>query len=314
MPTDTLTPGTLGYVALGYASRHIKVFPLWHAVNGICQCKDGPACGNPGKHPRTRNGVTTASNREAQIETWWSMWPQANIGLPAGDNGLAVIDVDPRHGGDLALDKLVTWCHEKHRIDLMNTRVVRTGSGGLHLYYRQPPGGIKTAANTFGAPGLDTRGRGGYVISPPSRHANGQPYEVISGDTQLARWPAVLTPLMSPRPAPAPERRAALSAAGSQGAGTRWAQAALKDECDVLRALPLGEGHAKNQALNTAAYKLGRRVASGYLDEAGVVDALLDVARAWPGHGERELLATVRSGIQAGKGNPHPGPATRGAP
>jgi hypothetical protein len=309
VPTDTM-PLHLGQAALQYAARSLRVFPLWHTIRGVCVCHDGPACGNPGKHPRTRYGVMSASNDEDTVTQWWRRWPDANIGLPAGDNGLAVIDVDPRHGGDLSLSKLATWCLDRHNIDLMATRVIRTGSGGLHLYFRQPPGGIKTGAKSFAAPGLDTRGRGGYVIAPPSVHASGQHYETID-DRPPARWPMILTDLMNPR-RPA-QQTAQAAARGTQGARTRWAQAALTAECDALRALPAAEGNGKNQALNVAAYKLGRRIAAGYLDDDTVTDALLDVARGWPGHGERELVATIRSGIDAGKRNPHPGPTTREA-
>jgi hypothetical protein len=49
----------------------------------------------------------------------------------------------------------------------------RTPSGGGHAYYRWPGGGWNNTVAKI-APGIDTRGEGGYVIAPPSRNDIGE--------------------------------------------------------------------------------------------------------------------------------------------
>jgi hypothetical protein len=306
--TDTRTVRTLADEALAYASRGIKIFPLWHCVGGICQCADHEKCGSPGKHPRTRNGVSGATHDETRVSAWWAVWPAANIGLAAGANGLAIIDVDPRHGGDASLEFLCTWA-SRRGVDLTDTYTVRTGSGGLHLYYRQPFGGIKTAPRSFGSDGIDTRGRGGYVVAPPSVHACGGTYDVIHRRS-LAPWPECLTYLMEPEPTtvatpqPAPAGRPAGPIAADRM--TRrlraWALSGYQRE---LEALPsTGEG-GRNDALNRAAYRAGLRLAAGLLPghtEGSITADLYQATTRWRDFGDRERYTTIRSGLEGARG------------
>ncbi|BCJ75195.1 hypothetical protein CS0771_47390 [Catellatospora sp. IY07-71] len=69
------------------------------------------------------------------------------------------------HGGTTSLDALIA------RGLTPPTRYVRTGSGGLHLYYRHP-GGISVPCDQGMrlGPGIDVKADGGYVVAPPSRH------------------------------------------------------------------------------------------------------------------------------------------------
>lgn len=307
-----------GAEALAYAARGVKIFPLWWITNGVCACNDKADCGSPGKHPRVTRGWTEATTDGARILSWWDRWPWANIGLPTGTNALGVIDVDPGKGGDDTLATLVRWC-ETRGVDLMATHTVRTGSGGLHLYFRDPLGHVKTASKSFrGAPGVDTRGRGGYVVAPPSLHASGQRYTVLGNGYRAAYWPTILTPLLSTpqRENPQPARPAHTMPAGKD-AEQRWALAGLRAECDALRAMTTGDG--RNGALNSAAYKVGRKLHLG-IDEHDATRALREAVDGWIGsakhkggtHTEREIMATIRSGLAGGKAKPHTGPAPRG--
>src|SRR5215204_5002650 len=73
------------------------IFPLHTPEpSGKCSCgKD--TCRDVGKHPRTKNGLNDATQKQAQIERWWQQWPTANIGLATGKaSGRFVIDMDPR--------------------------------------------------------------------------------------------------------------------------------------------------------------------------------------------------------------------------
>lgn len=311
MPTSSTI---LAAEALAYASRGILIFPLWHVDAGVCQCADRETCGSPGKHPRTRNGLKEATSDLTSVELWWSRWPYANIGMPAGGNGLAVIDVDPAHGGADTIAVFDQYCLE-HGIDATATRRIRTGSGGEHRIYWEPPGGIISKSKAFGpdAPGVDTRGRGGYIVAPPSLHACGQRYEVIDNGHTIAPWPACLTKLLEPAPRP----RCAEEIDPSLPADVqcdlriqRWAAAALTGECDQLAAIPLEEGHGKHDALNRAAYKIGRIVAAGHLSPHDAHRALLQAIQAWPKHPDRAYV--IDKAFREAVTNPHPGPATRG--
>jgi hypothetical protein len=48
---------------------------------------------------------------------------------------------------------------------------VRTGSGGLHLFFAHPGGIVRNRVGLL--PGVDLRGDGGFVVAPPSIHPSG---------------------------------------------------------------------------------------------------------------------------------------------
>jgi hypothetical protein len=104
------------------------------------------------KAPLITRGVHGATRDADVIQRWFTRQPEALVGLATG-SGLAVIDVDPRHGGTVAPE----W---------PATLTATTRSGGWHLYYRT----MKPISNSAGkiAPGVDVRSDGGYVVAPPS--------------------------------------------------------------------------------------------------------------------------------------------------
>ncbi|MHB8481618.1 MAG: bifunctional DNA primase/polymerase [Nitrospiria bacterium] len=94
---------------------------------------------------------------------------RGNFGIRTGPiSGVAVLDVDPKTGGDESLEKL--------SLDLNGVPTVRTGSGGRHFYFAYPSEGLKNSAGKLGR-GLDIRAEGGQVVAPPSIHPDtGKPY------------------------------------------------------------------------------------------------------------------------------------------
>ena len=123
---------------------------------------------------------------EVEARGWFRAWPEAGIGIVTGAiSGLVVIDVDVRHGGDVALEQLE---HEHGR--LPTTVECRTGGGGRHLYFAHPGGLIRNKVGL--APGVDLRGDGGYVVAPPSLHASGLRYAWVEG---RAPGTTAITPL-----------------------------------------------------------------------------------------------------------------------
>ena len=119
---------------------------------------------------------------EAEALGWFRAWPEAGIGVVTGAiSGLVVIDIDMRHGGDVALEQL-----EREHDRLPATIECRTGGGGRHLYFAHPGGLIRNKVGL--APGVDLRGDGGYAVAPPSLHASGLRYAWVD-----ARAPGTAT-------------------------------------------------------------------------------------------------------------------------
>jgi hypothetical protein len=163
-------PSDMCLTALDHHRKGFKVFPANSVKDGICSCKQGAQCDKKGKHPRIvgwQNFAETASDN--LIRKLWGRYPNANIGIKTGGS-LAVVDVDPRNGGDVEWISLI----ERNGIDVPETFRVRTGSGGFHLYFTTP----EPLRSGQLAPGIDFKAHGGFVIAPGSTHANGNSYQI----------------------------------------------------------------------------------------------------------------------------------------
>jgi hypothetical protein len=156
--------------ALHYACRGWPVFPLHSVEADHCSCRRD-SCRNAGKHPRTEHGLLDATTDLERIRSWWTAWPDANVGIPTGAATFVVLDVDPEKGGTDSLAALVAQHGQ-----LPATVEAATGGGGRHLCFQHPGGHLPNSASTLG-PGLDTRGDGGYIVAAPSRHRSGRWYE-----------------------------------------------------------------------------------------------------------------------------------------
>src|SRR5207249_3374581 len=161
----------------------------------------------------------------------------------------------PPHGGDASLATLA----DRHG-PLPEGRVVRTGSGGLHIYLAHPGGIVRNDAGRRLGAGIDIRGDGGYVIAPPSGHAAGDAYTWTARATALPSCPDWLVELLRPSqrqlpPVPLPSL--------DQIRGRAWAGRALEAELAAVRGAVEG---TRNATLNRAAFSLGQIVAGGGLD------------------------------------------------
>jgi len=113
-------------------------------------------------------------------------WSWSGVGIVTGHlSGVLVLDVDGPEG-EAELQK------HGHPV----TPMVRTQSGGLHLYFKHPEHHVGTGIRV--APGLDVKAGGGYVVAPPSVGPNGEPYEWIVSpeEAELAEAPAWLIDLL----------------------------------------------------------------------------------------------------------------------
>ena len=126
---------------------------------------------------------TTAATPE-QIMEWWETFPEANVGIVTGKvSGITVIDVDTHAGADPT--------------PFPETRTIKTGNGGLQLYYKYSEG-LSVSANAYPQfPRVDIRNDGGYVVAPPSiidAKKGGEGHYTIEKKMGLKKFPAELSP------------------------------------------------------------------------------------------------------------------------
>jgi hypothetical protein len=165
--------------ALNYAERGWSILPL------------------RGKVPLTRHGVKDATREAEVLRSWWAQWPEANIGtaLPAK---YAVIDVDPRNGGESSWSEL-----EREHGPFPPTVTVLSGrnDGGSHRYVKAPMRERLTSARL--PVGIDLKREGGYVLLPPSIHPDtGLPYRFADGPgapVPMPEWFFALVRVQGPR-------------------------------------------------------------------------------------------------------------------
>lgn len=104
------------------------------------------------------------STRDLQTITEWQAQGTRAWGIPCGaENGLFVIDLDVDKAtgervGKASLKALPGYA------SLLDHATVRTPSGGLHIYLQDFEGARNTTSKIGSK--IDTRGEGGYVISP----------------------------------------------------------------------------------------------------------------------------------------------------
>jgi hypothetical protein len=200
--------------ALFYAENLGPVVPVWpidrttkehersggvdkEASDGIrCRCGND-ACRSIGKHPITKyhskpvcpRGVLDASRSSDQIEAWWRLVPDANIGVVGKE--FFALDVDDEDG----LFDLVSRYGP-----LPDTIESISGSGGRHILFKQPKNDVFGNEEGDLPDGINVRGSHGYIIVAPSSHKSGGTYEwELSShprDVELAEAPEWLIKLI----------------------------------------------------------------------------------------------------------------------
>ena len=282
--------------ALAYAARGWHVFPL------------RPGQKRPALAADWEGRATTDEDR---IRRCWGHGVY-NIGIACGRSGLVVVDLDtPKDPGEApppgwalpgiscGADVFAELAARRGERLPVDTFSVRTGRGGLHLYFTAPAG--VELGNSAGRLGwlVDTRGRGGYVVAAGSV-VDGRSYTVMC-DAPAAPLPAWIAGLLQ-RPVPAARLGTAagvLAQLDGQHASS-YALSALRAEVQrVLDSAP----HTHNNTLNQAAFALGQLVAAGLLPHDLVAEAL-QIAGEAVGQPPREAAATIRSGMAGGARKP----------
>ena len=149
-------------------------------------------------------------------------------------DGLLVVDVDSRNGGDDSYEDL---CRKYGPFP--DTWTVLCRDGGSHLYLSYPKE-LHIRSNFGLLPGIDVKAAGGYVIGPGSIHETGWLYqwELSSGpdDTAIALAPEWLLELLI-----RPQRKAATSLDGN--GSTSKATIQREDSAHLPQVIPDGTRH-----------------------------------------------------------------------
>ncbi|MEU6775300.1 bifunctional DNA primase/polymerase [Streptomyces sp. NPDC046759] len=209
--------------ALSAAERGLAVIPLSRTKLPALRSPhhDDPDPAGPRCHGacgRFGHGVYDASSDPTRIRELFAAAPWATgygiaCGLPPYH--LIGVDLDTKSGtnSSTALRELAL----RHLFTIPETVVVRTPSGGRHLWLTGPPDVVVPNSAGRLAPGIDIRGAGGYLVGPGSRTDHGV-YTTAPGTAHLAPAPCPpsLLRLLAPPPRPA---HAAPPAPGDHGRG-----------------------------------------------------------------------------------------------
>lgn len=224
------------------------------------------------KCPVCPHGFRDATRDLDAIRELFRRYPGPLIGVPTGAaSGIDVLDIDPRHGGQLWLAS---------RADrLPVTRTHKTRSGGWHFLFACD-GRLHNSAGKI-AHGIDVRATGGYVIWWPATEL------AVDHPDTLAPWPHWFLTILLPPPRPC-------ASSSPIAVPDRYVRAAVEQGCARIRQAPEG---TRNSTLNSEAYALARFIGSG-IDERKLVTALADAATA-AGLPASEIASTLNSALGA---------------
>jgi hypothetical protein len=122
-----------------------------------------------GKSPATAHGFKDATRDLDVIRAWWRAEPTYNIAIATGTvSGVFVVDVDGLDA-EVELRKLEAEHGEiPPSVEVITAR-------GRHIYFKALEVPVRNSAGKI-ASGIDVRGDGGYVLTPPSMHPSGRRY------------------------------------------------------------------------------------------------------------------------------------------
>jgi hypothetical protein len=292
--------------AIGYASQGWPVFPL--------KLREKVSHKSAAHSDGRKWGQTIDAD---EIRHDFRQWPDANIGIvTGGGSGFFVVETDTADGHGEGVDGAA----ELAKLEAMHgalpaTREAISPSGSVHRYFKHPGFKIKNSASLIG-PGIDVRGDGGMVVGPPSVKLGKGVYS-WRNDLPIADAPPwLLDRIVAGKMRPGPElsisQRAATlvvdphagyGPAASHGDG--YIEAALHGEYDEVAQASKGQ---RNSQLNISSLKLGHYVGGGVLDEKKVIDEMMaacEVNGLLAHDGREQCLATIDSGLSAGKAQPN---------
>jgi hypothetical protein len=233
------------------------------------------------KKPACKHGFKDAVTTPAEVVDLWRLSPGPLIGVPTGEaSGIDVLDIDPRHGGN-------AWLEEA-RDSLPITRTHHTQSGGLHILFRHAEG-VRNSASKI-APGVDTRGAGGYIVFWPAAGCR------VENPTTLEDWPKWLLKLLNP-----PIKKRHIPAPATKAEASTRALIMIENAYDRVRNARPGQRHYQ---LRAAAATLG-----GLADQIGqsldkIEDDLVALIMQTGAEDRVNAEKTARWALEKGRASP----------
>ncbi|MBK8989711.1 MAG: bifunctional DNA primase/polymerase [Chloroflexi bacterium] len=298
-------------MALAYQAAGLSVIPLgrdkrpyWERLPQV------PDRRRPGRTKGVWQPFREIPAGEVQIRAWFGDG-QANVGLVGGrvSGGLVVLDFDHE-----AAAIFPAWLERVGGVAVSLPTSVT--SKGFHVYLRlvEPIGNRTLAWSGDGRKRIETRGEGGYITAPPSRHASGHVYRWLWGEAtavpvlSAAAFKSILAAAayFDQRPKKKQASRPTNGTAVLPWRGDallrlqRYAHAALHREVVALGQMPSG---GRNDCLNRAAFCLGRYVGAGLLPQAMVIAHLRQACQRnglIADDGQQAFWNTLVSGLDAG--------------
>jgi hypothetical protein len=223
------------------------------------------------------SGVYDATNEPDRLRELAKMCPGGNIGAACGpDSGFAVLDVDPRNGGDVSIRSLAASGYAFPTCPRQ-----KTGNGGFHLLF-QWEDWLKEARGKF-AKGVDIKKGGGFILVTPSwtRASDQGPggfyrWDISPFDAPLPRMPAWMKERLLPPP---PPPRQAMAAPGD------------------IRHLVDHVAHARQGNRNNALYWAARRAEEQGLLTSSAKQAFIAAAVS-AGEERPKAISTVNSAVR----------------
>jgi Bifunctional DNA primase/polymerase, N-terminal/Primase C terminal 1 (PriCT-1) len=226
-------------------------------------------CQPQGKQPATLHGCKDATTDPGAIEKWWRRVPSYNIAVACGKvSGIVVVDIDS-DDAEIEIKKL------EAEYSALPPTVEAITAKGRHLFFRYPEQEVRNSASKL-APGVDTRGCGGYVVVPPSLHPTGKRYcwsvDSASAFADVPQWllDKITVPAMVP--------------------GTLL-PATVTSYADLIRG-GVAEGCRNNSLVSLIGHLLRSRIGA---ETALEIALLVNEARFRPPLSRAEVIATASS-------------------
>jgi hypothetical protein len=237
------------------------------------------------KVPATRRGFYDATRHERAILRQWDTTPTANVGVACGASGVVVLDIDTKAGADPR--EILA------RFDRAGAPVVGTGTApdpceryprslagrrGCQVYFA----GTMPSAARLTLAGCELKGRGGYVVAPPSVHPSGVEYVgQLPPVGELPGVPQWLAELVPARPA--------------QPIRTRLSGDPSRIIEGLARTVRTAETGNRNRSLYWSVCRAAEHAHVGQVNEDEALSHLRAAALE-AGLDQDEIEATIRSG------------------